>query len=72
VDICDHIQHSHFFICKNKVPAEGIVLRIDDDEFAEAFKLKSYKFLKKEAELMDEIANGKEELNDEMAETYGS
>lgn len=59
------------FICKNKVPAEGIVLRIDDDEFAEAFKLKSYKFLKKEAELMDEIANGKEELNDEMAETYG-
>lgn len=60
------------FICKNKVPAEGIVLRIDDDEFAEAFKLKSYKFLKKEAELMDEIANGKEELNDEMAETYGS
>ena len=60
------------FICKNKVPAEGIVLRIDDDEFAEAFKLKSYKFLKKEAELMDDIASGKEELNDEMAETYGS
>jgi hypothetical protein len=50
-------KHFHLekncFICKNKVPAEGIVLRIDDDEFAEAFKLKAYKFLKKEAEELD-------------------
>lgn len=68
----DFFMEKNCFICKNKVPAEGIVLRIDDDEFAEAFKLKSYKFLKKEAELMDEIANGKEELSDEMAETYES
>lgn len=60
------------FICKNKVPAEGIVLRIDDDEFAEAFKLKSYKFLKKEAVLMDDIANGKEEISEEMAEVYSN
>jgi hypothetical protein len=28
------------------------------------------KFLKAEANLMDEIASGKEEISDEMAETY--
>lgn len=57
-------------LCKNKVPFEGIVLRIDGDEISEAFKLKCMKFLKAEASLMDDIASGKEQLSDEMAETY--
>jgi len=56
--------------CVNKVPFEGIVLRIDDDDIAEAFKLKTKKFQKREAKLMDDIADGKEELSEEMAETY--
>lgn len=59
------------FICKNKVPAEGVVLRIDNDDLAEAFKLKSERFMEKEAKQMDDIANGKAELSEEMAETYG-
>lgn len=40
-------------LCNNKVPREGIVLRIDDDPIAEAFKLKCIKFLSKEAESID-------------------
>ena len=38
---------------------------------AEAFKLKCMHFLKAEAVLMDDIANGKEEVSEEMAEVYG-
>jgi hypothetical protein len=41
-------------LCKNKVPFEGIVLRIDGDEIKEAFKLKCEKFLSKERKDMDE------------------
>lgn len=40
-------------LCKNKVPREGIVLRIDGDPMKEAFKLKCLKFLKKEGESID-------------------
>lgn len=53
-------------MCKNKVPREGIVIRIDDDVRAEAFKLKTIKFLGKEAELMD-----KGQVDIEMADAYG-
>ena len=51
--------------CANKVPYEGIVLRIDDDEFAEAFKLKCRKFLKHEEA---EIDNG--EVDIEMVDAF--
>ena len=68
----------HFGMEKNepmclyhKVPREGICIRKDDDEFAECFKLKCYKFLNAEAALMTEIAEGKEEITEEMNETYG-
>ena len=54
-------------ICRNKVPFEGIVLRIDNDEFAEAFKLKCKKFLSKEREEID-----KGEVDMEMADAYTS
>ena len=40
-------------LCRNKIPREGIVLRIDHDPIKEAFKLKTLKFLGKEAELID-------------------
>lgn len=53
-------------ICKNKVPFEGVVLRIDNDEFAEAFKLKCAKFLSKEREEID-----KGEVDMEMLDNYG-
>ena len=53
-------------MCKNKVPREGIVVRIDGDPVAEAFKLKCLKFLGKEAEMID-----KGEIDDiDMAERY--
>lgn len=54
-------------ICKNKVPFEGVVLRIDNDEFAEAFKLKCAKFLSKEREEID-----KGEVDMEMLDNYAS
>ena len=51
------------YICKNKVPEEGIVLRLSEklDKF-EAFKLKSFKFLEKESKDADkEISNIEDE-----------
>ena len=58
-------------LCKNSVWREGIVIRKDDDDLVEAFKLKCMHFLNAEATLMDDIANGKEEISEEMAEVYG-
>lgn len=52
-------------LCKNKVPFEGIVLRIDDDENVEAFKLKSYKFNKRVEKAID-----KGEVDIEMVDAY--
>jgi len=52
-------------LCKNKVPFEGIVLRIDDDENVEAFKLKSYRFIEREKKAID---NG--EVDMEMIDAY--
>lgn len=48
-------------ICKNKVPDEGIVLKIENSQ-PEAFKLKSFRFLQKETEDLD---NGVVSLEDE-------
>ena len=50
-------------LCKNKVPREGIVLRIDNDEVAEAFKLKTDAFYSKEQKLID-----KGEIDTELSE----
>lgn len=52
-------------LCRNKVPREGICLRIDDDPINECFKLKTLRFLGKEAELMD-----KGEVDMEMQDGY--
>jgi hypothetical protein len=46
-----------------KMPREGIVIRIQDDPVAEAFKLKCIKFLEKEAKNID-----KGEVDMEMIE----
>lgn len=51
--------------CNNKVPREGIVLRIDNDDKPEAFKLKCVKFLNYEKGLTD-----KGEVDIEMAQGY--
>ena len=40
-------------LCKNKVPREGIVIRIDGDKFARAWKLKTLRHYGKEAEAHD-------------------
>lgn len=53
--------------CRNAVPREGIVVRIDNDPVNEAFKLKCLKFLGKEANEMD---NGT--IDAEMMERYSS
>lgn len=57
-------------LCNNKVPREGIVLRIDNDPIAEAFKLKTKKFRARESSEMDEAANGNIEVSEEMIENY--
>jgi len=40
-------------LCKNKVPREGIILRVKGDPIKEAFKLKSDKFMARESEQID-------------------
>ena len=52
-------------MCRNKVPREGFVLRIDDDPFAEAFKLKCTAFREREAKSID-----KGEVDIEMQDAY--
>ena len=52
-------------LCRNKVPREGIVFRIFNDPVKEAFKLKCVKFLRKEAE---DIDNG--HVDSEIEERY--
>lgn len=52
-------------LCNNKVPREGICVRIVDDPVRECFKLKSLKFLGKEAK---EIDQGNVDI--EMSDNY--
>lgn len=47
--------------CKNKVPHEGVVIKIEDG-MSRAFKLKCFKFLNKEQEALDK---GEENIEDE-------
>lgn len=54
-------------MCHNKVPREGIVLRIDDDIVNEAFKLKTDKFFDREGKMIDAG-----EVDMEMMENYDS
>lgn len=42
------------FMCVNKVPEEGIVLKIDRTFDNEVYKLKSFRFLERETKLLDE------------------
>lgn len=51
--------------CKNKVPREGIVLRVYKDELSEAFKLKCLKFYEHEKRAID-----KGEVDIEMTQGY--
>lgn len=53
-------------LCNNKVPREGVCIRIDDDPIAECFKLKTFAFLKKE---QAEIDAGNVDI--EMTMAYG-
>lgn len=50
--------------CKNKVPAEGIVLRVDGKETFMAFKLKAKRFLERETK---EIDKGEENIEDQTS-----
>jgi hypothetical protein len=52
--------------CRNVVPREGIIIRIENDPINEAFKLKCLKFLGKEAAEMDKGVT----TDMEMAERY--
>lgn len=51
------------FICKNKVPEEGIVLRKESMFEFEAYKLKSFRYLTYETELLDK---GESNLEDDQ------
>ncbi|MFA5071921.1 MAG: RNA ligase family protein [Candidatus Pacearchaeota archaeon] len=57
-EFVQHLQKEYTekdcFICKNKVPEEGIVLRKESGFQFETYKLKSFKFLEYETKLLDE------------------
>ena len=52
-------------LCKNKVPREGICIRIDDDPISECFKLKCDNFFENERSEID-----KGNVDSEMLEAY--
>jgi len=55
--------------CTNKVPAEGIVVRIDGKDTFSAFKLKSKRFLEKESKQLDEDSKtGEVNIEDQVVE----
>ena len=58
-----HDQDSKF--CNNKVPEEGIVLRIDGVDRCRSFKLKAWRFLKFES---DELDKGTVDIETEQSE----
>jgi hypothetical protein len=49
-------------MCKNKVPREGVVVRIVGDKFSRAWKLKSLRHYGKEAEAHDKGEVDMEEM----------
>jgi hypothetical protein len=49
-------------LCRNNVPDEGIVLRIENPN-TEAFKLKSFRFLQKETKDLDQGVVSMEDEN---------
>ena len=49
-------------LCQNKLPAEGITVRIDDGRAWRIFKLKSERFRQRESKLLDEGEEDLEEL----------
>lgn len=53
-------------LCKNKVPHEGIVIRIDNDPINEAFKLKCNKFFEHEAKAIDKGEVDIESLQEQL------
>lgn len=50
----DKYTEKDCYLCKNKVPEEGIVLRKESGFQFETYKLKSFKFLEYETKLLDE------------------
>jgi hypothetical protein len=62
VEFLEHLEESYnekdCYMCANKVPEEGIVLRVEKLEYYEAYKLKSKRFI-----LMESDAQEKEETN---------
>jgi len=50
--LIENYNEKNCFMCRNKVPEEGIVLRKEGDVF-EAYKLKSIKFLERETKDLD-------------------
>ena len=52
------------YMCRNKVPAEGIVVRIEQPDF-EAYKLKSVRFLEFETKQLDKGEDDIEEMGEE-------
>ena len=49
----DRYTEKECFICKNKVPEEGVVLRKESPFHFEAYKLKSFSFLEYETKQLD-------------------
>lgn len=71
IQFLQHLEQLHnekdCYMCVNKVPEEGIILRVEKLEHYEAYKLKSKRFLLKENDLQEkEIGNieDNQELNE--------
>lgn len=42
------------WMCKDKIPGEGVCIRVDKLDIFDVYKLKSFRFLERETKLLDE------------------
>ena len=67
--LLDYLEYKYnekdCYMCTNKVPEEGIVLRIEHLEEYEAYKLKSKRFILRESEAQENLETNLEDNQDE-------
>jgi hypothetical protein len=61
--IQDKCTEKDCYICRNKVPEEGVVVRKESGFSFKAYKLKSFRFLEHETKLLDSGVSDLESLN---------
>jgi hypothetical protein len=61
----NYVYDQDSIFCKNKVPEEGVVVRVENGDGIENFKLKAFRFLQHESKMLDK---GESDMETEQSE----